>query len=114
MQPYFRGFFGTCPELDKGLVKHKERVDAWEQELRDVFPIVEKHAYEITLSFATAEEFLDYILQICKPVRELLERRRADFLEYLSGLEELKNGQGTYEFPRDTYLYCCKKENKED
>ena len=114
LQPLFREFFGSCPELDAGLKKHKERVDAWEQELRDIFPVVEKHAYEIILTFATAEEFLDYILQICKPVRELLELKRAEFLKYLSGLEELKNEQGTYEFPRDTYLYCCKKKNKED
>ena len=113
LQPMFHEFFGESPELDDGLRKHKRRVDAWEEELREIFPVVEKHVYKITLSFATAEAFLDYILQICKPVRELLERRRTDFLEYLSGLEELKNGQGTYEFPRDTYLYCCKK-NKEE
>ena len=110
MQPYFREFFGTCPELDKGLVKHKERSDAWEQELRDVFPVVEKHAYIITLHFATAEEFLDYIVQVCKPVREVLEVRRQEFLEYLRSKETLKNGQGEYEFTRDTFLFTCKKQ----
>jgi len=115
MQPYFREFFGSCPELDAGLKKHKERADAWEQELRDVFPAVEKHAYIITLTFATAEEFLDYIVQVCKPVREVLEVRREEFLSYLRGKEELKNEQGIYEVTRDTALFTCKKEeSKED
>ena len=109
MQPYFREFFGSCPELDAGLKKHKERADAWEQELRDVFPVVEKHAYIITLTFASAEEFLDYIAQVCKPVREVLEVRREEFLSYLRAKEELKNGQGVYEVTRDTALFTCRK-----
>ena len=112
MQPIFREFFGTCPELDKGLAKHKERVDAWEQELRDVFPMVKKHAYIITLTFVTAEEFLDYIVQVCKPVREVLEVRREEFLEFLRSKETLKNEQGIYEFTRDTFLFTCKKGDK--
>ena len=112
VQPYFREFFGSCPELDKGLAKHKERVDVWEQELRDVFPVVENHAYIITLHFATAEEFLDYIVQVCKPVREVLEVRRQEFLEYLRSKETLKNGQGEFEFARDTFLFTCKKTKK--
>ncbi len=112
IQPYFREFFESCPELDEGLVKHKKRADAWEQELRDVFPAVENHAYIITLHFATAEEFLDYIVQVCKPVREVLEVRREEFLTYLRNKEELKNRQGEYEFTRDTFLFTCKKEVK--
>lgn len=110
MQPYLREFFGSCPELDEGLVKHKRRADAWEQELRDVFPVVENHAYIITLTFATAEEFLDYILQVCKPVREVLEVRREEFLSYLRSKETLKNEQGVYEITRDTFLFTCQKE----
>ena len=112
MQPFFREFFGTCPELDEGLLKHKKRADVWEQELQDVFPVVEKHAYIITLHFATAEEFLDYILQVCKPVREVLEVRREEFITYLKSKETLKNEQGDYEFKRDTFLFTCKKEGK--
>lgn len=112
IQPYFREFFGSCPELEEGLKKHKKRSDAWEQELRDVFPVVEKHEYIITLTFATAEEFQDYIVQVCKPVREVLEVRREEFLSYLRGKEELKNGQGVYEITRDTFLFTCKKEDK--
>ncbi len=112
IQPFFREFFGRCPELDEGLKKHKKRSDAWEQELRDVFPVVEKHEYIITLTFATAEEFQDYIVQVCKPVREVLEVRREEFLSYLRGKEELKNGQGVYEITRDTFLFTCKKKNK--
>jgi DNA-binding transcriptional MerR regulator len=110
MQPYFREFFGGCPELEEGLKKHKKRTDAWEQELRDVFPAVENHAYIIHLHFATAEEFLDYILQVCKPVREVLEVRREEFLTYLRGKEELKNVQGGFEITRDTFLFTCTKE----
>ena len=111
MQPYFHEFFGSCPNLDEGLVKHKKRADAWEQELRDAFPAVEKHAYIITLHFATAEEFLDYIVQVCKPVREVLEARRQEFLEYLRSKDTLKNEQGEYEFTRDTFLFTCHKED---
>ena len=115
MQPYLREFFGSCPELDEGLVKHKRRADAWEQELREVFPVVENHAYIIALTFDTPEEFLDYILQVCKPVREVLEVRREEFLNYLRSKEELKNEQGVYEITRDTFLFTCRKaENKED
>lgn len=110
MQPIFREFFGDCPELDAGLAAHKKKVDAREQELREVFPVVEKHAYIITLTFATAEEFLDYIIQVCKPVREVLELRREEFLTYLRGKEILKNKQGEYEFVRDTFLFTCRKE----
>ena len=110
MQTYLRKFFGSCPELDEGLVKHKRRADAWEQELREVFPVVENHAYIITLTFDTAEEFLDYILQVCKPVREVLEVRREEFLSYLRSKETLKNEQGVYEITRDTFLFTCQKE----
>jgi len=109
IQLYLREFFGSCPELDKGLKKHKERADAWEQELREVFPVVENQPYIITLNFATAEEFLDYILQVCKPVREVLEVRREEFLTYLRRKEELKNRQGVYEITRDTFLFTCQK-----
>ena len=110
LQPYFREFFDDCAELDAGLREHKEKVNAWEQELRDVFAMVEKHTYEITLHFATAEEFLDYIVQVCKPVREVLEIRREEFLTYLRSKEILKNEQGVYEFTRDTFLFTCRKE----
>ena len=112
MQPYFREFFDGCPELEEGLKMHKKRADAWEQELRDVFPLVEKHAYIIHLHFDTAEEFLDYILQVCKPVREVLEVRREEFLTYLRGKEELKNEQGGFEITRDTFLFMCQKKGK--
>ena len=67
---------------------------------------VEKHAYIITLHFATAEEFMEYIQQVCRPVRESLEIRRRDFLKFL---EQFKNEQGQFTFERDTYLYCCRK-----
>lgn len=109
LQPLLRKFLKDCTELDVLYHRHKNHIEEWEQELREIFS-VEKHAYEITLSFATAEDFYEYIMQVCKPVREVLELRRAEFLTYLEGLETLKNDRGVFEFPRDTYLYCCRKE----
>ena len=78
-----------------------------EKELREVFPVVEKHAYVTTLHFEKAEEFMDYIQQVCEPAGQQLEQRRNEFLQFL---ESRKNAQGGYEFVRDTFLFCCKKE----
>ena len=69
--------------------------------------MVEKHAYVITLYFNSAEEFMEYIQQVCRPVREVLEIRRREFLEFLT---QFGNEQGKFTFERDTYLYCCRKE----
>ena len=82
-------------------------MEDWEKEIQAVFTRVEKHAYVIKLRFATAEEFMEYIQQVCRPVRESLEIRRRDFLKFL---EQFKNEQGQFMFERDTYLYCCRKE----
>ncbi len=109
LQPLLREFFEDCTELDKGFEKHKIKTANWGEELKQIFPSVEKHAYVITLTFATAEEFLEYIQQVCRPVREPLEVQRAEFLKFLEGLNCFKNEQGQYEFQRDTYLYCCRK-----
>ena len=49
---------------------------------------------------------MEYIQQVCRPVREQLELRRKEFLEFL---EQFKNEQGQFTFQRDTYLYCCKR-----
>lgn len=82
-------------------------MEDWEKEIQAVFSRVEKHAYVITLHFSTAEEFMEYIQQVCRPVRESLELRRKDFLKFL---EQFQNEQGQFTFERDTYLYCCRKE----
>ena len=50
---------------------------------------------------------MEYIQQVCRPVRESLELRRKDFLRFL---EQFQNEQGQFTFERDTYLYCCRKE----
>ena len=50
---------------------------------------------------------MEYIQQVCRPVRESLELRRKDFLKFL---EQFQNEQGQFTFERDTYLYCCRKE----
>ena len=109
IQPLLRGFFEEeeYTELNKLYHKHRAHVEDWEKEIQAAFFRVEKHAYVITLHFATAEEFMEYIQQVCRPVRESLEIRRRDFLKFL---EQFKNEQGQFTFERDTYLYCCRKE----
>ena len=109
IQPLLHGFFEEeeYAELSKLYHKHRAHVEDWEKEIQAVFSKVEKHAYVITLHFATAEEFMEYIQQVCRPVRESLEIRRRDFLKFL---EQFKNEQGQFTFERDTYLYCCRKE----
>jgi len=109
LQPLLREFLEPeeYAELDKLYHKHIAHVEVWEKELDAVFPIVEKHAYVITLHFGSAEEFMEYIQQVCRPVREILEIRRREFLEFLKWFE---NEQGQFTFERDTYLYCCRKE----
>ena len=82
-------------------------MEAWEAEVQAVFPKMDKHAYVIKLHFNTAEEVTDYIQQVCRPVRETLEFRRREFLEFL---ERYRNERGQFVFERDTYLYCCRKE----
>lgn len=109
IQPLLREFFEEeeYTELSKLYRKHRDYVEEWEKELHEVFPMVEKHAYAITLHFSTAEEFMKYTQQVCRPVRETLEIRRREFLEFL---EKYKNERGEFTFERDTYLYCCRKE----
>ena len=87
--------------------KHETTIGQYEKELRDVFETVERKAYVTTLRFASAEEYADYLLQVCKPVEEELEQRRTEFLDYLRGKMD---SDGGYTFVRDTYLYRCKGE----
>jgi len=107
LQPLLREFFDKdeYAALYKLYHKHSVHVKDWENELNEVFPNVIKHAYVITLHFKTAEEFMEYIQQVSRPVREPLELRRNEFLKFL---EKYKNEQGQYTFERDTYLYCCR------
>lgn len=79
----------------------------YEKELHEIFGSVERQSYVITLQFATAEDYMDYLLQVCRPVEAELEERREEFLTYLRGLKEQDGG---YTFVRDTYLYRCKGE----
>lgn len=108
IQPLFREFFdeNEYAELEKLYQKHRAHVEEWENELHAAFPKLKKHSYVITLHFETAEEFTEYIQQVCRPVRGSLELKRRDFLVFL---ERFKNEYGQYTFERDTYLYCCKK-----
>ena len=87
--------------------KHSSTICQYEKELRTVFEKVERQEYVTTLKFATAEEYMDYLLQVCKPVEAELEERRAEFLAYL---RRMQKADGNYEFVRDTYLYRCKRE----
>lgn len=72
LQSLLREFFEEeeYTELNKLYRKHRDHVEDWEKELYAVFPMVEKHAYAITLHFGTAEEFMEYIQQVCRPVRD--------------------------------------------
>ena len=87
--------------------KHAKTLKEYETELRAVFPKAERHEYVTTLRFAAAEQFMDYILQVCKSVEAELEERRSEFLDFLRSKQ---NEQGEYEFVRDTYLFCCGRE----
>ena len=87
--------------------KHESTIRQYEKELRAVFKTVERQAYVTTLRFATAEEYMDYLLQVCKPVEAELEQRRPEFLAYL---RRRQDSEGEYTFVRDTYLYRCKGE----
>ena len=101
------GFLDDTAPLTTRQKKFETTICQYETELHEVFGIVEREVYVTTLHFATAEEYMDYLLQVCKPVEAELEERREEFLVYLRGL---KDADGGYTFVRDTYLYRCKRE----
>lgn len=98
------GFLDDTAPLTARQKKHETTIHQYEKELSAVFGTVERQAYVTTLRFATAEDYMDYLLQVCRPVEAELEERREEFLEYLRGLQEPDGG---YTFVRDTYLYRC-------
>ena len=100
-------FLDDSTPLKAGQEKYVSIIRQYEKELKTVFGTVERQAYVTTLRFATAEEYMDYLLQVCKPVESELEERRTEFLEYL---RRFQKPNGAYEFVRDTYLYRCKRE----
>lgn len=102
-----KGFLDDIAPLEAGKKKYVSTITQYEKELREVFETVERHSYVTTLQFETAEDYMDYILQIGKPVEAELEERRTEFLEYL---RNMRNPEGGYTFVRDTYLYRCKRE----
>lgn len=93
--------------LETKCKKHATTLKQYETELRTVFPKATRYEYVTTLHFATAEQYMDYILQVCKSVEAELEERRSEFLKFLRSKQ---NEQGEYEFVRDTYLFCCGRE----
>ena len=101
------GFLDDATPLAARQKKHETTICQYEEELSAVFGTVERLAYATTLRFVTAEDYMDYLLQVCKPVEAELEKRRTEFLEYLRGLQKPEGG---YEFVRDTYLYRCGRE----
>lgn len=108
LQPILLDFFNNrkeiCAELDKQYKRHISQMSDLESELKETFKKVERLEYVVTLSFATAEDFMEYILQVCRPAREELELRRPEFIKYLNQFE---NEMGYYTFDRDTYMYRC-------
>ena len=107
LEPILHELINSHEEFDKLYKKHRNLVEGWEKELYEVFPAVQKHTYVTTLEFNSAEEFMDYIQQVCRPVREQLELRRHEFLEFL---RKYRGEQGNFALKKDTYLYCCRKE----
>ncbi len=107
LKPILHEFLKDHEEFDKLFNKHRNLVEGWEKEVQEVFPVVEKHTYVTTLEFHTAEEFMDYIQKVCRPVREQLELRRREFLEFL---DRFRNKQENFVLEKDTYLYCCGRE----
>lgn len=107
IQPLLHEFLENREPFDEGLKNHKARIEEWEQELKNVFPSMLKKTYIITLAFDTAEELTDYIRQVCKPVRDILECQRTKFLALA---EKYRNKNGRFVFDRDTCLYYCTKE----
>lgn len=102
------GFLENLQPVLRRYNKVKAGLQKSERELRRVFPEAERHEYITTLRFDTAEEYMDYLLQlgVCKPVEALLEQRRNEFLRFL---REEKRAHGKYEITRDTYLFRCQK-----
>ena len=100
------GFLEDNAPVELRCNKIKANLKKAEGELRKVFPKAERREYITTLRFDTLEEYMDYILQICKPAETVLEQRRNEFLRFLRE----KNVRGKYEITRDTYLFCCRRE----
>lgn len=88
------------------LEKQRTRVRDLENELREVFPNVEKKTYKVNLEFETAEAMTEYILGFFNKEREILEQKHNELTKYLKKQE-------TFSLERDTYLFCSFKEEKE-
>lgn len=101
------GFFKDTSPVEQRCHKMETNLKKLEAELRTVFPNAERREYITTLHFDTAEEFTDYLLQVCKSAEPMIEEQRPEFLRYL---EETQCTQGQYEITRDTYLFCCRRE----
>lgn len=104
INPILYEFLGDSKDLEEQFKAQVAHIDEWEQELREVFPHVSKRPYVIPLYFENAEALTDYIAQVCKPVREILEAKRQEFLAFI---EKYRNSEGHFVFERDTYLYYC-------
>lgn len=109
LQPLMKGFLSDeeYAIFHAQYNEHVAKFEGYENELKEVFSSVVRHEYKITLNFDIVDQYVDYIQQVCKPLREFLELRRLDFIKYLSTYQ---NEQGKYSCDRDTYLYMCKKE----
>lgn len=105
--PVLKDFLENLTPFEAKKKKQEMMIEGYEKELRSVFAKVTRNEYKTVLRFATAEEYAEYILQMCRSVEEELEQRRPEFLEYLSAM---KSSEGGYELERDTYLYSCKGE----
>lgn len=109
IQKLIKEFQADCSVADELYNKVVNKLQDREVELRDIFRTVECREYLTTLEFNTADEYMEYLLQMCKPAETVLEPRRAEFLQFL---EQRKDVDGKLRLERDTYLFYCGKGNE--
>lgn len=107
IQKLLSGFQENCSAADALYNKVVSKLEDREKELHEVFGSVERREYLTTLEFNAADEYMEYLLQMCKPAETVLEPRRAEFLQFL---ENRKDADGKLRLERDTYLFCCRRE----
>lgn len=103
----FREFCGNSTIVERRCAKVAAQFKKAEEELFRVFPGAERRSYILELRFDTAEEFMDYIFQACRPAEAAAGQRRDAFLQFLRGK---RDAAGSYRITRDTCLYLCRRE----
>lgn len=103
----FKEFSGNSAPVERRYTKVASKLEKAEEELLRIFPGAERRSYILELRFDTAEEFMEYIFQACRPAEAAVGQRRDEFLQFL---RSKRCGQGSYGITKDTYLYLCRRE----